>query len=63
MKLKNLEMLLKYKNSQGENSSHFQMLVNKLTETITEKELQLSEQKKINRNLLGQLKELREKMK
>jgi len=60
MKLKNLEMLLKYKSSQGDNSSNFQLLVNKLTETITEKELQLNDLRKVNKNLLSQLKDLRE---
>ena len=61
MKLKNLEMLLKYKSGQGESSSSFQLLVNKLTETISEKELQLNEYKKINKSLLEQIKQLREK--
>lgn len=54
-------MLLKYKSGQGESSSSFQLLVNKLTETISEKELQLNEYKKINKSLLDQLKQLREK--
>jgi hypothetical protein len=31
MKLKNLEMLLRYKSNQGDSSSNFQLLVNKLT--------------------------------
>lgn len=53
-------MLLKYKSSQGDNSSNFQLLVNKLTETITEKELQLNDLRKVNKNLLSQLKDLRE---
>ena len=53
-------MLLKYKSSQGDNSSNFQLLVNKLTEAITEKELQLNDLRKVNKNLLSQLKGLRE---
>lgn len=56
-------MLLKYKSSQGDNSSNFQLLVNKLTETITEKELQMNDLRKINKNLLEQLKDLREQVK
>ena len=63
MKLKNLEMLLKYKSSQGDGGSHLQLLVNKLTETITEKEMQLNESKKINKNLLEQLKETKQNIK
>lgn len=35
MKLKSLEMLLKYKGAHGDMHSNFQLLVNKLTETIT----------------------------
>jgi hypothetical protein len=45
-------MLLKYKSNQGDGSSNFNILVNKLTETVNEKEIQLNELKKINKNLL-----------
>jgi flagellar hook-associated protein FlgK len=54
-------MLLRYKSGQSEVSSSFQMLVNNLTETISEKELQLNEAKKVNRNLLEQLRQARER--
>lgn len=53
-------MLLRYRSGQGEVSSSFQMLVNNLTETISEKESQLNEVKKINKSLLEQLRACRQ---
>ena len=37
MKLKNLEMLLRYKSGQSDGNAGLQMLVGKLTETISER--------------------------
>ena len=48
-------MLLRYRSGQGEVSSNFQMLVANLTETVTEKELQIVDLKKVNKSLLEQL--------
>ena len=45
MKIKSLEMLVKYKSSHGDSNTGFQLLVNNLTETIAEKELEIEEKK------------------
>lgn len=49
----NLESLLKYKMSEpgGENLT-FQKIISNLTETVTEKEEELKELKKVNRELM-----------
>lgn len=54
-KLYSLELLLRYMqgNERHENSD-MHAIINRLTETITEKELQLHEFKKINKELLQQ---------
>ena len=56
-KMGNLENLLKYKMSEpgGENLT-FQKIISNLTETVTEKEEELRQLRKVNKELLSLLK-------